>query len=97
MTARSNSVPAVFGQRIKRERERRDWGMRELAGKARVSYSTIQRLEKGRDVALSGALAVTAALGLSLAEVFAETVCVQCDGKPPAGFICAACGRGGAT
>jgi transcriptional regulator with XRE-family HTH domain len=93
MTLRSNSVPAAFGQRIKRERERRGWSLRELSGKSNVATSTVIRIEKGRDTALSSALTVTAALGLSLADACAEPECIQCDGKPPPGFICSACGR----
>jgi len=95
MTPRQNDVPAAFGRRIKHEREQRDWSMRELGGKSGVAPSSIQRIEKGRDVALSSALAVAAALGLSLGDAFAEPECIRCDGKPPPGFICSACGREG--
>jgi transcriptional regulator with XRE-family HTH domain len=93
MTARQQSVPPWFGQRIKRERERRGWSQRELARKAGISQATPIRVEAGQDLALSSAIALSSALGLSLDALLAEPVCGVCDGEPPEGFICTGCSR----
>ena len=97
MTARQQKVPAIFGRRVRCERKRHGWSMRELSIKADVSIATVHGAENGKDPALSSAIALAAALGLSLGTLLAEPECARCDGKPPAGFICSACGREGAT
>ena len=97
MSASQQEVPAIFGQRIKRERERRGWNVRDLRTKCGVSINSISRTERGHDVMLSNAIAITAALGLSLSVLLDERECGRCDGEPPAGFICMACGQGGAA
>ena len=56
--------------------------------------STIMRAEKGSDVALSSAITLAALYGVSLDALLADAGCETCDGMPPAGFICSACGRG---
>jgi transcriptional regulator with XRE-family HTH domain len=96
VTARQQEVPAIFGQRIQSERERNGWSMRDLSTKAGVSQSTIFRIEKGHDAALSSAIAIAAVLRLSLDALLAEPACAQCNDSPPAGFICATCDREGA-
>jgi len=93
VTPRSNGVPAVFGRRIKRERERRNWTLRDLGATSGVNASTILRVEAGHDLALSNTIAIVTALGLSLDTLLAEAACARCDGMPPTGFICSACGR----
>ena len=94
MTAGQHQVPAIFGQRIKHERQRRGWNMRTLGAKTGgVSINTISRAERGSDLTLSNAIAIAAALGLSLDAPLAEPACAQCDDRPPEGFTCTACGR----
>ena len=95
MTERQQAVPAVFGRRLIREREARGWSMREAGAKIGLSASTVMRAETGRDCALSTAMALAATYGLTLSDLLAEGPCDRCDGKPPAGFICAACAREG--
>ena len=95
MTARQQTIPERFGRRIRRERERRGWSMRDLAGKSGLNATTVLRVEQGRDMALSSAVAVAAALELGMDWLLAETHCGTCDGTPPAGFICSECGRKG--
>jgi transcriptional regulator with XRE-family HTH domain len=95
MTARQFSVPPVFGRRLRRERSRRGWSMRDLAARCGEGFSpnTVQRAEDGRDITLSGAIVLAAALGTSLDALLATGECEVCDGMPPAGFICSECGR----
>jgi transcriptional regulator with XRE-family HTH domain len=89
-------VVALFGQRCKRARERLGWSARELGRKSGVSASTICRAEAGqKDMNLSMAARMAAALGVPLAEMVTEAVCGTCDGWVPAGFACKECGREG--
>jgi len=97
MTETVQSVPAVFGRRLQREREARRWSLREAAEKCGVSASTINRAEAGRDIALSHALQIAMLYGLPLGVLLAESACETCDGTPPAGFICAACKQEGTS
>ena len=97
MTARQHRVPSWFGGRLRAERERRGWSMRDLSGRCGVNASTILRAEHGGDISLALALAMAAALGVPLGRLVAETPCPVCDGMPPAGFICGECGRGGVS
>ena len=93
MSARQQEVPATFGRRLRSERESRGLTLRQLAADARVNATTVLRAEQGRDVALSIAVALAAALGLPLAALLAELECARCGGVPPSGFVCLACGR----
>lgn len=95
MTARQQSVPAVFGRRLQRAREARHWSLRDAAVKIGVNASTIMRIEKGGDAALSNAIALAAAYGLSMDALLAGSACGTCDGCPPSGFSCLSCGAGG--
>ena len=93
MTERQQSVPPVFGRRLQREREARHWSLREAGEKCGVNASTLMRIEKGTaDPAFSNAIALAALYGLSMDALLAGSACGQCDGMPPAGFICAVCG-----
>ena len=56
-------------------------------------FSSLSEPEGGSDVALSSAVAIASALGLSLDWLLSEPVCETCDEMPPAGFICTECGR----
>lgn len=94
MTARQQAVPERFGRRARRERERREWSLRDLAEKTGLAPSTVMRMEQGRDPALSTAILVASALELRLDWLLAETACETCDGMPPAGFACLSCGTG---
>jgi transcriptional regulator with XRE-family HTH domain len=38
---------ASFGEKVKQEREKRDWTQQELAKRAKVPHMTIWRLERG--------------------------------------------------
>jgi transcriptional regulator with XRE-family HTH domain len=93
-----HSVPAVFGRRVRRERERRGWNLRQLGdASGGVSVNTVMRVEAGNDVMLSNAIMLSAAFGASLGDMLDESSCQTCDGIPPAGFICKECGREGAS
>jgi transcriptional regulator with XRE-family HTH domain len=94
MTARQFSVPPVFGRRLQREREARHWSLREAGDRSGLSASTVMRAEAGTDMALSGAIRLAGVYGTSLDALLAEGECGVCDGMPPTGFICGACGRG---
>lgn len=87
-------VNRLFADRVKRKRTERGWSIRQLATKAGISGSTASRVEHGTETWLSVAAQIAEALGVPLAELVAKPVCGQCDGSPPAGFICSACGRG---
>lgn len=97
MTARQQKVPAIFGRRVRAERESRGWTLRELAARCGVNATTVLRAEQGHDVTLSIATALAAGLGLPLSALLAELGCARCNGRPHAGCICTACGREGAT
>ena len=97
MTARQQSVPERFGRRLQREREARHWSLREAGEKCGMSASTVMRAEAGADMALSNAVRLAAVYGVSMDVLLAEPACGTCDGAPPAGFICSACGAGGAA
>ena len=97
MTATQQEVPAIFGQRIKRERKRRGWNMRDLRARSGVSINTISRAERGGDPVLSNAIALATALGLSLDILLTEPACTRCDDRPPEGFTCDTCDRKGTT
>ena len=87
------TVPSVFGRRLQREREARHWSLREAGRECGLSASTVMRAEVGEDMALSNAVALARAYGVSMDALLAEPECATCDGMPPAGFICAECGR----
>jgi transcriptional regulator with XRE-family HTH domain len=94
MTERQQSVPAVFGRRLQREREARRWSLREVAEKAGLNASTVMRIEAGNDASFSSAITLTRLYGLSLDALLAESACEVCDGMPPDGFACLSCGAG---
>ena len=94
---RHAEIPPWFGHRLKRERERRSWTLRDVSGKSGVATATVLRMENGNDASLSTVVAVTSALGLSIDALTAETECAACDGAPPEGFICSECRREGTS
>ena len=86
----------LFGARIRRERSSRGWSCAELAKKAGLgaSHNSVSRIETAAgEPGLFRAAAVAAALGLSLDALLAPSDCGTCDGLPPAGFTCQACGK----
>jgi transcriptional regulator with XRE-family HTH domain len=91
MTLRPAKIPPQFGRRLRRERERRGWSVKQVAISCGISHVTLHAAEKGGDMTLSAAIAVAAKYGLSLDVLLAEPVCVTCDGVPPAPFICPDC------
>jgi transcriptional regulator with XRE-family HTH domain len=91
MTAQS--VPSVFGHRLRAERETQGLTLRQLGAKSGVNASTVLHAEQGHDVRLSIAAALASALGLPLAALLAEPACARCGGNPGPGFMCLACGR----
>jgi transcriptional regulator with XRE-family HTH domain len=89
-----DEVVRVFGARILRERNARSWSLRELAGKCEdVSINTISRAENGQGTWLRHAADIAGGLGVRLPLLVAESDCAGCDGMPPDGFTCNACGR----
>lgn len=94
VTARQQSVPPVFGRRLQRERSARQWTLREAAGKCGLNASTIMRVEAGSDAEFSSAIILARLYGRSMDALLAASACETCDGMPPEGFICAACGAG---
>ena len=89
--------PAVFGARIHRERIRQGLTFTQLAAKAGLQgTTTLKRIEIAEgQPGLFRAAAVAAVLGLSLDALLAPADCPVCDGLPPAGFTCQACGKPG--
>ena len=57
-----------------------------------MNASTVMRVEEGRDVALSSAIALAALYGRPMDALLAGSACGVCDGMPPAGFSCLSCG-----
>lgn len=96
----TGQTPAeILGARVLRERKRRGWSTRDLQHKAGISSpSLINRMERGiGKPGLFQAAQVAAAFGIPLDDLIAETFCQQCDGAPPAGFTCQACGSDGTS
>ena len=60
MTVSRNPLPSVFGRRLRRQRESRQWSLREAGEKCGLLASTIMRAEKGGDMALSNAVVLAA-------------------------------------
>jgi transcriptional regulator with XRE-family HTH domain len=88
----------LFGARINRARKARGWSVRELAEKAGIKQSTADKIVSGAHEPLLGnAVAVAEALGLDLGKLTAAPSCTVCDGTPPPGMTCNACGRGTAA
>lgn len=92
-----NRAAELFGRRLRAERDRRGWTVRETARQAGiVSFSTVSRAESGFDIYLSSAVALAGAVDIALADMVAEVKCGTCMDDPPAGFTCRTCGADGA-
>jgi transcriptional regulator with XRE-family HTH domain len=59
---------SLFGERLRRLREKRGWTQQELAVRAKVPYETIYRVERGthKEPRVSIAASLARALGVSL-------------------------------
>lgn len=93
----------IVGAHIHALRTARGWSLRELgrqterAGKP-VGYTTIGRIERGRDpqepavaVIVDDLIALAAVFGLRPEQLLTAPRCFVCMDKPPAGFACRTC------
>jgi len=85
---------AGFGRRVRAERTRRGWAVRELSLKSGVSTATVVRAESGDSLRVGSVLAIAGALEMTMADLFEGPDCRHCGDLPPAGFLCPECGRG---
>lgn len=60
------------GQRLREERSRRGWTLREVAARARVSVTLVHNVEAGATAGLESYARIAAALGLRPSLVFAD-------------------------
>jgi transcriptional regulator with XRE-family HTH domain len=89
-------IVALFAKRLRRERLARSWSLRDLAERADVAISMLSRAENELSCpSLTTAVRVATAFGIPLGDMTGTGVCGNCDGQPPAGFICGECGRKG--
>jgi len=58
----------TFGQRLRREREKKGWSLQELSSRSGVPYETIYRVERGthHEPRVGVAVKLARALGISL-------------------------------
>ena len=89
-------VPAWFGRRVTREREARNWSLREMGRRIGVSGEALRKIESGRNVTLSSVIGIADAVRMQVPVLLTAPACEACDEAPPAGFTCVACGREGA-
>ncbi len=59
-----STVLAELGERLRSRRLERNWSQQELADRAGVGLTTVQKLESGRDTQLTSAIKVLRALNL---------------------------------
>lgn len=83
-----------FGMHVLAELKSRGWSSRELARRCGCSASTFTRTGNGQGVALAVAVRIAVALGVPLGDLIVPVACERCLDRPPAGFICQACGTG---
>ena len=94
----ADPVVALFAARLRRMRHARSWSLAALAEKSGVSSAGLSNIENSKaDPGLSTVARIARAFDIPLGEMVSDSPCGQCDGKPPAGFICADCGRKGET
>lgn len=86
---------AAFAANVRRLREARGMSLRDLAAAVGVGHTIIHRIENGQSALLGYAVAISAELGVSLADMTGGEPCGTCFGRPPAGFACLACGAEG--
>jgi transcriptional regulator with XRE-family HTH domain len=85
---------AGFARRVRAERVRRRWSIREASLKSGVSTMTVNRAERGDDLRMGSVLAIAGALEMTMADLFEGPDCKYCGDAPPARFPCPECGRG---
>ena len=90
-------VPTLYGVRLRRARIRLGLNPNQVAERTGVARTTVVHVEDGRDAALSTVLAFAGAVDLPVHVLFRAPECWQCDGSPPAGFICSECDRHGGS
>ena len=84
---------AVFGARVRRERQRRGWPLRELSAKSGVTINSLSLVERDLGgIGLNSAARIADALGLPLGDLLKPPSCATCYDAPPPGFTCNACG-----
>ena len=89
-----NDTTVIAGKRLRQARHAQKLSMRDLQAKACLSSpSVVSRAEQGFNTTFTTMVAMAAALGVSLDALIAPTVCIICDGMPPAGFTCLNCGN----
>jgi transcriptional regulator with XRE-family HTH domain len=77
---------SAFGERLRRERQARDWTLDQLAGESGVSRAMISRIERGESSPTAVVLGrLSAALRLSVSELLAEQPVREHRPAPPAG------------
>ena len=94
----------IVGAHIHTLRTARGWSLREVgrltetAGKP-IGYSTIGRIENGRDhnqpavaVIVDDLVTLAAVFGLRPEQLLTAPDCFTCMDNPPAGFTCRSCG-----
>lgn len=93
---RTDALRMAFGGRVRAERQRLGWSLRELARRADCTPSNISRIEHAEhDCWLTVACRVSAALGVPLDKLTVPPDCPSCADYPLPGFTCNQCGRGG--
>ena len=83
---------AAFAANVRRLREARGMSLRDLAGAVGIGHTIVYRIENGQSALLGYAVAISAVLGVPLAEMTGGEPCGTCFGRPPAGFACLSCG-----
>jgi transcriptional regulator with XRE-family HTH domain len=97
-------VSRTVGAHVHALRTARGWSLREVARQTEVAgkpigYSTIGRIENGRDpkqpavaVIVDDLVALAAVFGVRPEQLLTAPGCFVCMDKPPAGFACRTCG-----
>lgn len=85
--------PAIFGARLRRERESRGLSCAQVAIKAGLgTYKAVGSVERAaHQPGFFTVARIAVALGVSLDALVAEPDCAACDGFPPAGWSCPQC------
>lgn len=91
----TQDADAAFAANVRRLREARSMSLRDLAATVGVGHTIIHRIENGQAALLGYAVAISAELGVPLADMTGGDPCGTCFGRPPAGFACLTCGTEG--
>lgn len=85
--------PAIFGARLRRERQSQGLTSGQVAIKAGLrssrSVATVERAV--HQPGMFTVARIARALGISLDSLMADPDCPDCDGFPPAGYSCPQC------